>query len=86
MAKQSAPDRFSRLYKYSRPVVDEVADRTKHMYEDAREWVPEHRGTVATVSAVAAGACLLGYLLGRSGRQPKPLPEQMASAATGVRS
>lgn len=86
MAKQSATERFSRLYKYSRPVFDEVADRTKHMYEDAREWVPEHRGTVATVSAVAAGACLLGYLLGRSGRQPQSLPEQMASAATGIRS
>lgn len=86
MAKQSSTDRFSRLYEHSRPVFDEVADRTKHMYEDAREWVPEHRGTVATVSAVAAGAGLLGYLLGRSGRQPQSLPEQMASAATGIRS
>jgi hypothetical protein len=86
MAKQSAADQFSRLYEYSRPVFDEVADRTKHMYADAREWVPEHRGTVATVSTVAAGACLLGYLLGRSGRQPQALPGQMASAATGIRS
>lgn len=45
-----------------------------------------HETTVATVSAVAAGACLLGYLLGRSGRQPQSRPEQMASAATAIRS
>jgi hypothetical protein len=87
MAMQSPTDRLSRLYEYSRPVLDEVADRTKQLYEGARTWVPEHQRTVATASAIAAGACLLGYLIGRSGRQRRqPHPEQVGHAAAGVRS
>nr|QIQ10704.1 hypothetical protein FLJDLJJJ_00035 [uncultured bacterium] len=85
MATQSARDRIFRLYEFSRPFVDEVADRTKHMYEDAREWVPEHRTAVATVSAVATGGCVLGYLLGRGARQGQPRPEHVPSVATGGR-
>jgi hypothetical protein len=76
-------EQFSRLYDQSRHLFNDVAGRTKHLYEDAREWVPEHQRTVWALTGACAGACLLGYLAGRSARQERTLAAQTVSATGG---
>jgi hypothetical protein len=85
-AAEQATEQFSRLYDRSRPVIERAADRTKHLYEDAREWVPEHQGTVATVSAIAVGACMSGYLIGRSARERRTLRARAGRTVSAIRS
>jgi hypothetical protein len=79
-------EQFSRLYEQSQHLFDDVADRTKHLYEDAREWVPEHQGTIWALTGIGAGACLLGYLAGRRARQERTLPSMAAQTVSATRS
>lgn len=62
---KTTSENLSKAFERSKDVFGDVTDRAKDLYSDAQRWVPEHRGTVALVSAAAVGFCLIGYSAGR---------------------
>ncbi len=84
---KTASENLSTAYERSRDVFEDVTDQAQHLYEDARQWVPEHRGTVALLSSTAVGLCLLGYFAGRrshSGHAALPASRQLRETASAL--